>query len=128
MEIIRAGNYTSTACAAVGIHPTQYYRWLKKGQESRGGRFHDFWLAVQQAEAESQVEAVRVVQKHARDSPHASVEFLSRRWPAQFGRREHAAPQVSQPTAIILKFGDGTPLQLPSSTVEVVAADAADPA
>jgi len=65
-EFIRGGNYFSTACFAVGLGETTFYKWMERGEEKKvGGEgvkvespFKEFREAIKKAEAEAEVERV----------------------------------------------------------------------
>ncbi len=56
-QYIAAGNYLSTACAAVGISPDSYHNWIERGQAEidagdTAGQFFGFIHAIKRAEAD----------------------------------------------------------------------------
>jgi transposase len=86
VEILREGNYADTAIAIVGIHKSTYYEWIKKGNEGVEA-FVAFAEAVEQASAEAEREALRVVRSGCKGW-EGSGWFLERRFPAKYAKRE----------------------------------------
>lgn len=116
LNYIEVGNYVPTACAAVGISPTTYYRWLTAGQNVDdtisdrddyddmkermldGELVLDFdmfavrsWVfreRVLQAAARSEAYAVATIRKQMPNQWTAAMTFLERRFPNRWKRRE----------------------------------------
>jgi len=53
--IIAGGNFFETACKLCRIVPKTGYNWLKKGENSTSGIYHDFWMDVMEADAMAEV-------------------------------------------------------------------------
>lgn len=115
-ELIEVGNYVPTACAAVGISESTYYRWLSDGlavedmiasredgddlrDRMRQGelvigltpvqvRSWEFRDRVLRASARSEAFAVAMVRKHMPDQWTAAMTFLERRFPGRWKRKE----------------------------------------
>lgn len=115
-DYIEAGNYIATACHAVGITQTTYYKWLGIGQDvnamcearedaddlkermMQGEMVLDFTMAqvrcfefrerVLKSSARSEAFAVAMVRKHMPDQWTAAMTFLERRFPNRWKRRE----------------------------------------
>lgn len=113
---LEAGNYLQTACHAVGITQTTYYRWLGIGNEvntlvearpdadelkermmqgelvlglhADQVRCFEFRERVLIASARSEAFAVAMVRKHMPDQWTAAMTFLERRFPNRWKRRE----------------------------------------
>jgi hypothetical protein len=101
-EALRDGAPRAVAAEAADVGDSTLYRWLERGDRARSGRFREFWEAVRAAEAEAMTRALRVVwQAIEAGDGRLAMEFLSRRWPADFGRRP-----------IELTGADGGPLQV----------------
>jgi hypothetical protein len=114
-QTIARGHYATTACAAVGIGESTFFRWLEWGEdhvEVRGGKrvevtarpvYREFREAVEKAKATAQMlhmEALRDAAFETVTDPAtgqtkvrsknwtASAWFLERTAPHQFARRE----------------------------------------
>ena len=98
LALIRAGNYTSTACAASGVSYERFRQWLEKGEEdgpeSALGRFR---AAVKRAEGEAESESVSQVRRAGEDPRFwaASMTFLERRHAARWRRQDTSQVQLS---------------------------------
>ena len=85
---IRAGNYAEPSARSAGISPATFYRWMERGEKQRRGIYHDFYEEVRRAEADAEVEAVARVRKGMADDWRACMNFLERRYPKRWRRRE----------------------------------------
>ena len=87
-QLVRAGNYPERAAVAAGVSARTYYRWMERGEKQRRGIYHDFYEEVRRAEADAEVEAVARVRKGMADDWRACMNFLERRYPKRWRRRE----------------------------------------
>jgi len=97
---IKAGNYIATACKAVGIYKSTYYRWVQRGTkalwlEKNGGKvpksekiYCDFCNSVQQANAIGELEIFSEVRSQVRKDWRAGMEILARKYPQRWARRD----------------------------------------
>lgn len=88
LDAIRAGNYYEPACMYAGISYRSFRRWMDKGEKAKSGEFWQFCQEVKQAEAEAEARVVAMWQKQIPDSWQAARDFLERRYPDRWGRRE----------------------------------------
>ena len=99
-DSIRAGNYPNTAARAAGIHPATHYRWLRKGKDESESQtagndpvegadpYLKYYLHIERAKAESEQHAVKTWTDKLPDDWRAARDFLARRFPEDWGRRE----------------------------------------
>lgn len=115
-DLIEAGNYIPTACAAVGISEGSYYKWLSTGREVElmlqdrddyddlkermlNGelviglsplqvRCFEFLHRIQVANARAEAFAVAMVRQHMPSQWTAAMTFLERRFPGRWKRKE----------------------------------------
>lgn len=108
-NMVRAGNYIETACAAAGISQGSYYNWIGRGKETirKHGEDIDQWpsplqggpdnydvLCVQflwvmkQASAEAEAFAVTIVRKAMGSHWQAAMTYLERKHPGRWKRRD----------------------------------------
>ena len=80
LELLRRGNFASTAAKAVGISESTYYDWLRRGKEEPEGIYHDFFLAVEQAEAMVEIDTVELLHMHF-DKPALLKFYITHRFP-----------------------------------------------
>jgi transposase len=64
-KYLKADNYFSTTCWAVGITPVTGYAWLKKGEKEKAGKYRDFYEAVMRAEAEAEILDIACIKQGA---------------------------------------------------------------
>lgn len=103
---IEAGNYIETVCQAHGIDKTTYYRWLNKGEKAKGKTiYRHFYNAVKDAEARAEARLVEEWQSKLKESPTNYKDFLERRYPERWGKKEtHVVEGGDKNKPIILKF------------------------
>jgi len=92
-DTIKKGNYLVTACQAVGISPPTLRDWLDKGKAEQeagktDGLFLAFFLAVKEAEAQSELALVAAVQKHNERNVVAPLAMLDRRFRERWGQTQ----------------------------------------
>jgi len=63
VRLLRGGNYFETACKKCGITPKTAYNWLKTGEKSKSGDYREFYLAVETARAEAEIERVQRIRR-----------------------------------------------------------------
>jgi hypothetical protein len=78
------------ACQRAGISMVTFESWRRRGERDRQGIFFDFRIAVKKAEADAIARNVGIIQQAATDGTWtASAWWLERRYPEEWGRREH---------------------------------------
>jgi hypothetical protein len=80
IEAVRKGNFITTAAKAAGVHQTTIDSWRRKGKEAKSGKLHKFYLALEEAEALGEMDAVEDWRELRKKSPEAIKEFLRRRY------------------------------------------------
>ena len=114
-NLIRAGHYFSTAAAAAGIHEATFHEWKAKGEVAKSGPFREFWLAVKEAESQSELLLVDKILKEG--GPKGALEILKRRFPERWGDRHRL--EHSTPNGPIGVHGTGTAGASPAVTVVI---------
>lgn len=87
-EIVKDGVSPEIAAAAAGIGRTAYYDWRSRGRVQPDTIYADFNEMLEQALAECEARAARVVVNAFPDSWQAAMTLLERRFPDRWGRRE----------------------------------------
>ena len=87
IDYIKNGNYTKTACQAVGISEQTYYTWVKRGKDGESP-FVEFLESVERARAEAEVRNVFIVQVAAKKDWRAAMTWLERVNYKDWGRKE----------------------------------------
>lgn len=88
LDALRAGNYSTVAARYAGIHPRTLRRWLRRGREEKSGPFRDFHEDARRALAFAEVRAVAVLRRQMQSNWRAALEYLSRRYPSRWGKRD----------------------------------------
>jgi hypothetical protein len=95
VDLLKRGNYISTAARAVGINPVTIGAWVRKGHElSEVDReldeteqmFVDFAVEVEKARAFAEVSHVETIRQASKDNWTASAWWLERSNPNNWGR------------------------------------------
>ena len=87
LDAIAAGNYIHTACAAVGIGESTYFKWLERGRAGESP-YREFIEALTRAEQQAIVSLVKIVRSHAIGDWRAAAFLLERRQKKDWGRHE----------------------------------------
>jgi len=101
-RLISAGNYIKTACQASGISEQTFNNWKNWGEKQSKGVYFEFLESVKKAEATAIAKNVTVIQLATRESWQAAAWWLERKYPKDWGRKEHPEPPVKSnepPTA-----------------------------
>jgi hypothetical protein len=91
-EGVLKGNYITTVCKSVGIHPQTYYSWKKKGEQGIEP-YKQFYDRVTECEAQAEMDILNVIYTNAIDQGNwlSSAWILERKYPNRFGKREQMA-------------------------------------
>ena len=115
LTCVRLGNYRETAAAYAGIGKATMYRWLGSPRPP----FVAFRMAVEQAEAQVEVEVVANLMRLSAESTRAAEFWLTHRYPARW--RSHR-PNRSPITPCI---GDG-PREMADGIYLIIPREVAD--
>ena len=116
---LQQGNTQETACRMVGIHKSQLYRWLNRGENAREGTaFRDFYDAMQRAEGEAETRAQLYVQQGMKNDPKWTAWYLERRHPEQWGKRMWVERNAEPIGPIVVKLELPSMPSRPRSTIE----------
>lgn len=92
LESLRAGMFRRHAAALVGVTESTLSVWYNRGHREARGLYHDFAVAVDAAEAEFAQAGVEQLVGAAPHNPRIMQWLLSRRFPAEYGRRDNVEP------------------------------------
>lgn len=99
IEVVRAGNYISVACGAVGIAKSTLYEWIKTKPE--------FSNAIKKARHEAQARNVAIIAKAATKQWQAAAWYLERKHPEKWAHKqkiEHSGSIANPITDLVKKF------------------------
>lgn len=99
IDALREGMYREVAARLAGIHRDTLYGWLERGHAGEAP-YADFAEAVDKAEAESELETIRLV-KTGMEGWQSKAWLAERRWPSRWGGRVRAT--VDSELAAVLK-------------------------
>ena len=85
-EYISAGNYTNTACQAVGIAESTYYKWKELGEAGRRP-YMEFMESIKKAEAQAEISYIKVIQEAASEHWQAAAWYLERKHYSRWGKK-----------------------------------------
>jgi len=91
-QLISAGNYIKTACEASGISEQTFLNWKNWGEKKGHGLYFEFFESVKRAEAIAIAKNVTVIQIASQNSWQAAAWWLERKYPKDWGRKEHPGP------------------------------------
>jgi len=86
--MVRDGVSPEVAARAAGIAASTFYLWRAKGREQPDSNYAEFSEAIENAIAECEARAVRVITKAFPTSWQAAMTLMERRFPDRWGRRE----------------------------------------
>jgi len=95
-QLIAAGNYYHAACKAVGISYHTFNKWMRYGEQNSETPYGSFYNAVRKADAAAELWAVHQWRKAFPYDWKAAAEFLARRFPDRWARREHITIALDQ--------------------------------
>lgn len=116
MELIRQGCPQGVAARRSGLSERQFYDWCARGRAARSGKYHDFWNALEQAQAIAEATLVLRMQVHAQADWRAAAWMLERRFPDRWKQHKAVEQTVTTPEGtparLIVQLGDLDPAQL----------------
>jgi hypothetical protein len=88
VQAVREGQFFETACGLCGITYTAFREWMIRGANEPEGIYHEFMLAVQEAEADSEAEANKKWQKFFAEDYRAVRDWMDRRYGNRWSRKD----------------------------------------
>lgn len=82
-----------------GINENTFGRWYQRGAEEEVGDYHDFYTAVNEAEAKFLANGAEQLKNHAVRHPKLLMWLMSRRAPHLYGRRDNVEEKTSEDKA-----------------------------
>jgi hypothetical protein len=86
---LEKGNTRRASSALVHVDEATFSRWFHRGARDERGPYRDFYLAVLEAEAKCQDQGIETFKLALPRNPKLMLNFLSRRFPADWGRRDN---------------------------------------
>ena len=94
VELKRDGLCDADIIAALGVHPSTFYRWLKDGEEAKTGVKRALYDELKKAESEYKRTLLTTIKSAAESRAQfwtAAAWLLERKYPMQFGKMERRA-------------------------------------
>ena len=106
LEALRAGCFYETACASAGVSYETVRSWMRRGEEDGEGAYFEFLEAVEEAEAQLELELIGAWTEAARTDWRASMEFLARRYPDRWSptRKTEISGSETEPCTVDLNL------------------------
>jgi len=90
-KLLAQGNYVSVVCQSIGIDDATWYRWLREGEQDKGGLKCEFCDKVNRAAPKAETRAVEHWQRKFKDDWRAAKTFLAIRYPERWGEIDPVA-------------------------------------
>jgi transposase len=94
VELKRDGLCDADIIAALGVHPSTFYRWLKDGEEAKSGLKRALCDELKKAEAEYKRNLLTTIKSAAETRAQywtAAAWLLERKYPMEYGKMERKA-------------------------------------
>ena len=96
VESIKRGCTFKAAALAAGIAEGTFFKWMKRGEQAKKGRFFEFRQAIKKAEAEAVSFAVSCIfQQVKKGNWQAAAWWLERRYPEDWGKKERVEMETN---------------------------------
>ena len=104
VELKRDGLCDADIIAAICVHPSTFYRWLKEGEDAKSGVKRTLYEEIKKAEAYYKKSLLTTIKDAAMSRAQywtAAAWLLERKYPMEYGKMERKADE-----------GDNAPVQL----------------
>lgn len=94
VELKRDGLVDADIIAALGVHPSTFYRWLKDGEEAKSGLKRALCDELKKAESEYKRTLLTTIKSAAESRAQfwtAAAWLLERKYPMEYGKMERKA-------------------------------------
>jgi hypothetical protein len=102
VQMLKAGNFTATACKWIGVAESSYYRWKAQAAQGSASPIVATWMRqCEEAEAFAEAASVQLLQRAATNGDvRASMFMLSKRFSARWGDRTQIAVEVESRSSV----------------------------
>jgi len=94
LQVISVGGSKSLACKHAGITLPTLLNWIKRGEESNRGLYHDFVLEFRQAEARPDLMAMGIVHRAVKDGDVSAAKWWLEK-KTGWGQRDEPQVQIA---------------------------------
>lgn len=95
IEAVRKGNFLSVAAGAAGISRVTLMHWLKAGEMTNSGTYHDFFISLRAAQKEAEANHVRNITDKSQEDWKASAWYLERKHHERWGKQDSVGVKLS---------------------------------
>lgn len=96
LKHLRHGVSRRDSCAACSLGYSTFERWLKEGADLEADhQLRGFRGRVQRAEAMAKIQLISAVRRASATEWKPAAWLLERKWPEEFGRRDHVTQEVT---------------------------------
>ncbi len=88
LTALKCGNYRSAACAYAGVSRPSFYEWMARGAKEKKGVYAQLVKDVLEAEEQAEAQIVMIWRTQIPQDYRAARDFLERRYPSRWARRE----------------------------------------
>lgn len=94
LQVISVGGSKSLACKHAGITLVTLLNWIKRGEETNKGIYHDFLLEFRQAEARPDLMAMGIVHRAVKDGDVSAAKWWLEK-KTGWGQRDEPQVQIA---------------------------------
>lgn len=95
IELVRDGNYITTVANFAGISPNTLYTYLERGKVGYDTLYHKFYLDVQKAWAEAEINTLKKLKSHQDADWRVSAWILERTYPERYALKTISRTEVN---------------------------------
>ena len=88
-QYLKDGNSIKTSASACGVTDRTIHNWVKKGKESKNGKFFQFFQSYKKARAEAEIQDISVIRKAGDKSWQARAWIRERSNPDDWGNKQY---------------------------------------
>lgn len=85
---IEHGTPMKYASISNGICKSTFYNWYNKGEHAKSGKYHNFYVAIEEAKSKAIALKCEFIHKQAQENWHACAWWLERVAPEEFLKKE----------------------------------------
>lgn len=106
VELKRDGLCGADIIAAIGVHPSTFYRWLKEGEEAKTGVKRALYEELEKAEALYKKCLLTTIKSAAESRAQywTAAWLFERKYPMEYGKMERKAEEANN-ALVQLTFG-----------------------
>lgn len=96
-ELIEAGNFFNTAALLCHISKDTFQLWMRKGLQEESGIYHDFRVAVEEADAKSEADLLSNIKQYTATDWKSTEFIMKKRHKKNWGDQDKTKVEISGP-------------------------------